>query len=254
MRKRIFKYNPKEIKWSKSSVLTGVLVVLIILFIISIIQRDKLTSYNGDYVAVTERKTVDAVGTAQVVDKIQDVNCYSDPNNSVYPYNLMSADWGGEIYEDGYSYYSIPKDIQDIGGCLPEVVQVYLWRICKDYNVDYSVVLALIERESKYKWDATGDGGESKGYMQINEKWHIERMEKVGATDLYNPYHNVRVGVDFLSEIVEKYGSSGYNCILMVYNMGESTAKKYWEQGIYSTLYSKEITARAQEIKQEIQD
>ena len=28
---------------------------------------------------------------------------YGDPNNYVYPYNTMSADWGAELYESGLS-------------------------------------------------------------------------------------------------------------------------------------------------------
>lgn len=32
-----------------------------------------------------------------------------------------------------------------------------------------------------------------KGYMQIYEKWHTERMEAEGVTDLFNPYQNIRV-------------------------------------------------------------
>ena len=61
--------------------------------------------------------------------------------------------------------------------------------------------------------------------------------------------------LNFLSEIEGEYlNSSGYNVVLMVYNMGESTAKKYWDDGIYSTEYSRGIISRAQEIEQELQD
>lgn len=95
--------------------------------------------------------------------------------NYTYPYNTMSADWGSEVYEDGFSYYEIPQEYKDAGGCFPEIVQVYLWCECKEYGVDYYMVLALIERESGYHWDKVGDNGNSKGYMQIYEKWHIEQ-------------------------------------------------------------------------------
>lgn len=113
--------------------------------------------------------------------------------------------------------------------------------------------LALIERESGYHWDKVGDNGNSKGYMQIYEKWHIERMEAEGVTDLFNPYQNIRVGLNCLREIQDKYlASSGENCVLMVYNMGESTAKKLWAKDIYSSAYSREVIARAQELRQEL--
>lgn len=53
--------------------------------------------------------------------------------------------------------------------------------------------------------------------------------------------------------IQDKYlASSGENCVLMVYNMGESGAKKLWAKDIYSSAYSREVIARAQELRQEL--
>lgn len=178
-----------------------------------------------------------------------------DPNNDVYPYSLMSTDWGGEIYEQDWKYYEIPSSYKMAGGMFPEVAQVYLWCICNEAGVDYYTVLALIERESGYRYDATGDNGNSKGLMQIYEKFHLERMDGLGVTDLYNPYENMKVGVDFLAEIQDRYlASSGEHCVLMVYNMGATGANRLWAEGIYSTPYTRQLLQRAQEIKQEIQD
>lgn len=178
-----------------------------------------------------------------------------DPNNSVYPYSTMSTDWEVDVYKQGWKYYELPSSYKMTGGMLPEVAQVYLWCICREAGVDYYTVLALIERESGYKYDATGDSGNSKGLMQIYEKFHLDRMEALNVTDLYNPYSNMRVGVDFLAEIQDRYlVSSGEHCVLMVYNMGATGAKKLWDQGIYSTAYTRQILQRAQEIRQELQE
>lgn len=191
--------------------------------------------------------------TPEVTDA--DLVDYGDPNNRIYPYSIMSADWGAEVYAQGYTYYEIPRAYKMEGGMFPEVAQVYLWCICEDAGVDYYTALALIERESGYKWDATGDNGASKGLMQIQERYHLERMEALDVDDLYNPYSNMRVGVDYLKEIQDKYlASSGAHCVLMVYNMGYSGAKECWAEGIYSTAYTRQILSRAQEIKQELQD
>lgn len=188
-----------------------------------------------------------------------EVTVYEEPEDTtevIYdPYSAMSLDWDASVYEEGFVYYEIPEEYTRAGGYFPEVAQVYLWCICRDAGVDYYTVLALIERESGYKYDSTGDSGNSKGLMQIYEYYHLDRMEEVGATDLYNPYDNMRVGVNFLAEIQDKYlASSGENCVLMVYNMGATTAKKYWEQGTYSTDYTRGILQRAQEIQQELQE
>jgi hypothetical protein len=178
-----------------------------------------------------------------------------DPNTSVYLYPTMNTDLGAEIYEKGWKYYEIPSSYTMYGGMFPEVAQVYLWCICEEAGVDYYTALALIERESGYRYDAIGDSGNSKGLMQIQEKWHTERMEALGVTDLYNPYANMEVGVNYLKEIQDRYlASSGEHCVLMVYNMGYSRANELWAEGVYSTAYTRQILQRAQEIKQELQD
>ena len=111
----------------------------------------------------------------------------------------------------------------------------------------------MIERESCYKYDAVGDGGVSIGYLQIGEKWHKDRMEAEEVSDLKDPYGNIRVGLNFLQELSSRYADSGMNCVLMAYNMVESGAKKCWNNGTYSTEYSRGILARAEEIRQEVE-
>ena len=177
---------------------------------------------------------------------------YNDPLNQKYPYNVMSADWGSEVYEEGFTYYNIPEKYVEDGGEFPEVVQVYLWELCKKKNLNYYLVVALLEHESHYKYDCLGDNGNSFGYMQVYQKYHYERMEKEQVTDLLDPYGNIRVGTSFLQELYEKYGSSGDHCVLMVYNMGAGGASRCWKKGIYSSEYSRAIVKRAQEIEQEL--
>ena len=174
---------------------------------------------------------------------------YAEADNYVYPFNTVSADWGSEVYEEGFRYYKIPEAYKNSGGCLPEVVQVYLWTQCKQRGVDYYIALALIEKESSYRWDACRRGDNSVGYMQIIEKWHRDRIKAENA-DLYNPYGNIRVGLNLLSELYGKYGD--WNKVLMSYNMGEGRAKKSWKKGVYSNKYSTSIINRAQELQCEI--
>ena len=205
-------------------------------------------------------ETQDSTGTSQnITSSTEETDApiwgVGDPNNRVYPYSMMSTDWGAEIYEQGWKYYEIPSSYKMAGGMFPEVAQVYLWCICRDAGVDYYMVLAMIERESGYRYDATGDSGNSKGLLQVQERFHKDRMQAVGATDLYNPYDNMRVAVHFLKEIQDRYlANSGAHCVLMVYNMGATGANRLWAEGIYSTAYTRQILQRAQEIKQEIQD
>lgn len=230
------------------------LAILMAVFIAGVSKASKLQKAGGDVEAeVTTIPYIEATSKAEPSTS-PEYTPYEDPNNYVYPYNTMSADWGLELYESGFKYYQIPQEYIDEGGCFPEVVQAYLWCLCEERGINYYVVVALIERESRYQWDATGDNGNSKGYMQIYENWHKERMEAEGVTDLYDPYGNIRVGLNFLQELTGGGVNADYHYVLMSYNMGESRAKALYKKGIYSTEYSIGILQRAQELQQELKE
>ena len=118
-------------------------------------------------------------------------------------FDTMSEDWGSDDLE-GFVFYDLPEKYAD-KGYFPEKMQIYTRCLCKQYDVPYALVLAIIEYESGYEFDKTGDNGNSKGYMQIYEKWHTDRMQKLNCTDLMNPYQNVKVGIDFLSYLLKKF-------------------------------------------------
>lgn len=88
---------------------------------------------------------------------------------------------------------------------------------CEEFNVPYALALGLIEKETRFQ-NLIGDDGASAGYMQIQQKWHWDRMERLGVTDLMEPRGNFRVGCDFLSELYEKYND--WSMALTVYNFG----------------------------------
>lgn len=165
-------------------------------------------------------------------------------------FDTMSADWGGE--EDGFVLYEIPEEYSRTGGYFPEKMQVYTYCVCKQYGVRYDLVVALIEKESGYKFDKVGDDGHSIGYMQIYEECHRDRMERLNVTDLTNPYQNVLVGIDYLSELIERYGT--IQDALAAYNYGEQGAKQHlWKNGIYVYEYNQTIMSRMKEIEEELE-
>lgn len=170
-----------------------------------------------------------------------------------FPWNTMSQDWSDEQVE-GFYYHEISEECREDGGEFPVIAQVYTYIVCKEYGVDYETVFALIEHESKCRWSAAGDGGSSIGLMQISEKWHSDRMERLDCTDLTDPFQNIRVGVDFLHELQEQLEGSEFLMadVLAAYNYGMTGARKYlWDKGIHWYSYNKEITERAQELKAE---
>ena len=109
---------------------------------------------------------------------------------------------------------------------------------CGKYGINPSIVIAMIEKESRYNPNAIGDNGNSFGLMQIQPRWHTKRMEKLGCTDLLNPIQNVKVGIDYLGELYNRYGDIGK--ALTAYNTGSYNGT--------ITYYATSVMARANEV------
>ena len=103
-------------------------------------------------------------------------------------------------------------------------------KIAKRYGLNPDIVKALIEEESGWVASAEGDNGNSIGLMQIQERWHKERLTRLGITNLYDPGQNVTVGCDILSELLNKYGN--YEDALSVYNSGNTEDGKAYAERI----------------------
>lgn len=112
-----------------------------------------------------------------------------------------------------YDHISLEYDLQEL-----------LWAACEETGCPYELALAVIFRESTYR-NVNGDNGNSIGYMQVQPRWHYERMERLGVTDLSDPLSNFRVGCDLLTELIEKYGS--VESALTCYNTGSPGTSKY---------------------------
>ena len=124
-------------------------------------------------------------------------------------------------------------------------LQLYIIETCEELNIDAGVVMAMIFYESSYQADAIGDGGNSLGLMQIQERWHKERMERLDVDNLLNPYQNVTVGIDLLAELLDEYNGN-VEMALMAYNAGRSGAEEYWfSKGEYSNDYSRKVVELA---------
>jgi len=140
------------------------------------------------------------------------------------------------VHEDVYATFDVPLDYD---------LQVYIIQTCEDLNIDAAVVMAMIFYESSYDASAIGDGGNSLGLMQIQERWHKERMERLDVTNLLHPYQNVTVGIDFLAELLDEYDGN-VEMALMAYNAGRDGADEYWfSKGEYSNEYSQKVTELA---------
>ena len=107
----------------------------------------------------------------------------------------------------------------------------------------------MIDRESSFRADAVGDSGDSVGLMQVKERWHSERMERLGVFDLFNPYQNVTVGIDYLAELLGKYEGS-LEMALVAYNMGPSGAySNCFSKGVYHSEYARSVLETSAELR-----
>ena len=126
---------------------------------------------------------------------------------------------------------------------LSEDLQFHIIKQAEAHGIDPAIIFAMAWKESTYYSKAVGDGGDSIGLLQIQPKWHSARMEKLGCTDLFNPYQNVVVGIDYLAENMNRYGSM--EAALTAYNAGSYTGTV--------TNYAHTVLAMAAEIRGEAQ-
>ena len=151
------------------------------------------------------------------------------------------------VVEEPVSSVSVSPEVLEFYDVpLEDSLQSFIFGRCERYGIDPAIVFAMIEVESKFDRDAIGDRGNSLGLMQIQPKWHEERMERLGCDDLLDPYQNVEVGIDYLSELVGM--GRGLEWALMAYNGGYSYANAYVSRGEVSH-YAREVLDISDELE-----
>lgn len=164
----------------------------------------------------------------------------------------VTAFWGAADL-DGFKEYQIPPEYEKAGGYFPEIAQEYTFVVCSEKGVDYLTVLGVIENETGYRFDALGKDDDT-GLMQIIPGWHEGRMERLEVTDLYNPYQNILVGVDYLAELLEMYGGD-YEKALTAYQYGADGAEKHcFSRGVNCSKYAESVLQTAERIAEEMGD
>lgn len=126
-----------------------------------------------------------------------------------------------------------------------DTLMEYTKEIGEIYDIDPYLLYAMCETESSRNIYA--ENGSCKGLMQVSTLWHADRMEKLNVENIYDPYGNILVAADFLSELYKLNSDTYY--VLMRYNMKTSTANELYEKGEIS-YYAKSIVRRAEELKE----
>lgn len=77
-------------------------------------------------------------------------------------------------------------------------------RISEELGAEYHLCPETLQAvgwvESRFDPEAENDG--CVGIMQVSEKWHKDRMERLGVTDLKDIRGNMTVAADYLAELV----------------------------------------------------
>ena len=141
-----------------------------------------------------------------------------------------------EIPTKTRTYFDVP---------LSETVQDCIFDECEKHGINPAIVVALIERESNFENYCVGDDGRSAGLMQVQTKWHLQRMIELECTDLFDPCKNVTVGINYLAELKEQNANIFW--VLMAYNGGVGYADKQMQSGNTSS-FATSILLRAYEL------
>lgn len=114
----------------------------------------------------------------------------------------------------------------------------------EEYGICPEILEAVMLEESGGDPDAVGDLGEA-GLMQVYPKYHMDRMDRLGARSLFDPEDNILVAADYLSELLMEHGDMA--AALMAYN-GTPDAEgraRSWEL----TVYAERVLERARQLE-----
>lgn len=96
-------------------------------------------------------------------------------------------------------------------------------RYSEQYGVDWALVLAVMNEESRFRHDAVSFRG-AYGLMQIMPITQIELTEKLGVDEAISPKNNIKAGVFHLRRLYGTFSGSAYEdrlrLTLAAYNAG----------------------------------
>lgn len=117
-----------------------------------------------------------------------------------------------------------PRDYKDL-------VEIY----SKEYNINTSLIYAVISTESSFRKNAESDAG-AKGLMQITGDTGVFIAKKLEINDyfeddLFDPDLNIKMGTYYLKYLEELFDDK--DKILSAYNAGPNRVKIWVSEGIF---------------------
>lgn len=127
---------------------------------------------------------------------------------------------------------------------LSRKIQGYFATYSEEYGCPLAFAIATADVESEFTTDAVGQAGEV-GLMQIypgKDRQYFTEIEAETGIDPATTRGNIAAGCYLLGKYINDYGGD-FERASMAYNFGEARAKELWEQGVYSSEYSRKVYA-----------
>ena len=100
---------------------------------------------------------------------------------------------------------------------LSDELQEYAYQTAQKYNVDYDLILAIMQTESQYQ-NVVSDNGEDIGLCQINSSNAEWLYKEYGLYNLMEEHQNIEACAVILSKLSDKFDTE--NEVVMAYNLG----------------------------------
>lgn len=124
--------------------------------------------------------------------------------------------------DSGYEIYNIPfKDEYTTSKW--EDFDEYVYELCDEYEyITPAFIYAICRKESSFHSNSYSSA-KCVGLMQLMPCYQTARMEKLGCTNLFDPYQNLRVGCYHYNNLIREYG---FETAIKVYGWGGANVDK----------------------------
>ena len=129
---------------------------------------------------------------------------------------------------------------------LSDELQEYTYGIAQKYNVDYDLMLAIMQTESQFT-NVISDNGEDIGLCQINTINAEWLYADYGINNLLDEKQNIKACAIILNKLQGQFDTESH--VVMAYNLGAGKAKKYISSGKI-TKYAEKVYENMEEIKE----
>jgi soluble lytic murein transglycosylase-like protein len=156
-----------------------------------------------------------------------------------------------EVEIDDFVYYEhIP---------LKEDTQRYIWDLSNEYDVAYTLVLAIAKVESNYDKMAISNTNDA-GLMQLNKAttmdWLSNQIGLEEEFDWKNPKHSAHAAIWYLDYLRGEFEKEGYSqeeifdLSVIAYNRGKAGALRYVNEYGFNNKYLKKVLGAKMELEQ----